>query len=394
MNPNQAIQKNEKTLSTEEGIKILNEFDQKVAQKRGYFIGYPMNAQIELTPFFKWWSSSIASHSPLNDVGDPFEDLPNMINARPFEREVLAIFAKLLKLPEDNYWGYITSGGTLGNEQGLMMGRNRLRAYGTPILYFSEDSHFSVQSLARLLSLEYRLIPSLENGEIDYTKLEQQLDLTRPALISVTIGTTFKGAIDNVEKIVKILKEKNIAHYHIHADAALFGGYLPYLGDSSSIVDLSQVPIDTIAISGHKFFGTPLPMGIFLTRKDELKELSKDFIEYIDAENITIPCSRNTFNTLLFWWIMRTKSFQSWQRDAHQLIDNATYLVIELKKRGIPVWINPNSNIVFFRAPSEEVCKKWSLAQVHCKDLGHLAHIVVMQHVTTSVINEFLRDLN
>ena len=52
--------------------------------------------------------------------------------------------------------------------------------------------------------------------------------MSKPALINVNIGTTFKGAIDNVNKIRNIVEENNIISY-IHCDAALFGGYLSYL---------------------------------------------------------------------------------------------------------------------------------------------------------------------
>jgi len=155
------LKKINQTLSPEEAISVLNEFDRLVMKKKDYFIGYPMNGNIDLTPFFRWWAQSIASHSPMNDVGNPYDDLPKMINARPFELNILEIFSDLLKFPADESWGYITTGGTLGNEQGLLMGREVLKKFGSPILYFSEDSHFSVPSLAKLLSLDYKLIRSL-----------------------------------------------------------------------------------------------------------------------------------------------------------------------------------------------------------------------------------------
>jgi len=230
---------------------------------------------------------------------------------------------------------------------------------------------------------------------MDYQDFESQLITERPVLISLNIGTTFKGAIDNQEKIQEILERKGVTHVYYHADAALFGGYLPFLKDSpaTSLINFSLSKLNSIAISVHKFFGSPFPMGIFMMRKAALKELSKDYIEYISAENITIPCSRSSFNTLLFWWIMRTKSVASWSRDAEQMMENADYLYRELKKREIPAWRNPDSNIVYFRSPTDKICEKWSLAQIHCQDLGYLAHIVVMQHVTKEVIDSFLKML-
>lgn len=380
-------------MTQQEALEVLQKFDAEVADKRERFIGYPMNSHINLDPFFEWWTTAAASHSPLNDVGDPDHDLPYLINARWFERKVIEAFAHLLHMPEGSYWGFITSGGILGNEQGLWIGRERLKKYGKPIFYFSEEAHYSIPSLARLIDLESRVIRSLPHGEMDYQHFEEILDPSRPVLMGLTVGTTFKGAIDRVEKVHAILKKRGVLHSHIHVDAALFGGYLPFLDDPMApCLDLSQHLIDTIAISGHKFFGSPIPMGIFLTQRAHINELDDNYIEYIYTKNLTIPCSRSTLNTLLFWWILETKPSSAWQQDAKQILANANYLYEQLIKKGIPAWLNPYSNTVYFRAPSEEIRRRWRLAQMQCKERGDLAHIVVMQHVTKSVIDSFLQS--
>jgi len=43
--------------------------------------------------------------------------------------------------------------------------------------------------------------------------------------VIATIGTTFKGAIDQVDRIQEALKGYPS---YLHLDAALFGGYLPF----------------------------------------------------------------------------------------------------------------------------------------------------------------------
>ena len=328
---------------------------------------------------------------PLNDVGNPFQDQDYMIHAHPFERDVLEIFAKLLKLPFENSWGYITTGGTLSNEQGLLIGRERLKKRGTPILYFSEDSHYSINT-SKLLAIECRTIKSTQNGEIDYKDLQDKIEPSQPVLINLNIGTTFKGAIDRGANVVEILEKLKISHYYIHADAALFGGFLPFISHES--VDFEKMPYHSIAISGHKFFGSPIPMGVFLIRKELLNELSNDFIEYIYTKNVTIPCSRSSLSALLFWWILKTKLVSGWANDAKLLFKNARYLEKQLGKLGIPAYRNEDSNIVYFKAPSQEACQRWSLAQMHCRYLGPLAHVVVMQHVSHEVIDSFLEDLS
>ena len=57
---------------------------------------------------------------------------------------------------------------------------------------------------------------------------------------------------------------------------------------------------------------------------------------------------------------------------------------------------NPLSNTVYFRHPGEAVVKKYSLATMHLEHNGRseeFAHVVVMPHVTESVLTEFLSDL-
>ena len=42
------------------------------------------------------------------------------------------------------------------------------------------------------------------------------------------------------------------------------------------------MPIDSIAISGHKFLGCPMPCGVMLTRKKLMTPLLKP-IEYLNS---------------------------------------------------------------------------------------------------------------
>ena len=51
----------------------------------------------------------------LNNAGDPFIGSSYMFNSYPFELCVLDWFAKLWEIEKDEYWGYVTNGGTEGN---------------------------------------------------------------------------------------------------------------------------------------------------------------------------------------------------------------------------------------------------------------------------------------
>lgn len=380
-------------LGEEGSLEKLQEFNQYIKERRQTFLGYPCNGAFKLEKFFEWWEKSMVSKSPLNEVGNPNMTTLYTLNAHPFELTVLEFFADLFSIQP--YWGYITSGGTQGNEQGLYMGRQALAKFGAPILYFSEEAHYSIASLGKVLGLDTRIINTKPNGEMDYDDLNRKLDPHRPALFSLSIGTTFKGAIDRIEIIHPLTLKKGIQHVFYHADAALFGGYLPFYPDATKPdLNFQKYPYDSIAVSGHKFFGSPTPLGIFLIREKYTQALEAEYIEYIHTHNLTIPCSRSALNTLIFWWTISTTQRKEFESQAAEIIKNAHYLYQQLQKRGYPVWLNPYSNTVFFKAPSFDFCKRWTLALFTCQKLGPLAHAIIMQHVDKKMIDEFLKEFD
>lgn len=380
-------------LGEENALQQLNDFHEFISEKRKNFMGYPCNAAFKLEKFFKWWAESSLSQSPLNDVGNPKSETSYILNARSFETTVLQFFANLYSIKP--HWGYVTSGGTQGNEQGLYMGRQVLERYGRPILYFSEEAHYSIASLGNILGLDSRVIHSKPDGEMDYDDLRQKLNPDQPALFSLSIGTTFKGAIDRIEIVQSIVEEKGIKNVFYHADAALFGGYLPFYSSvDKPDLNFQKHPYDSIAVSGHKFFGSPMPLGIFLIREEHLHALRGEYIEYIHSHNMTIPCSRSALNTLTLWWIATTTPKEDFVKEAAQMIENAHYFYRELNNRQYPVWLNPHSNTLIFKAPSTELSKRWTLSLFTCPKLGSLAHAIIMQHVDKEMIDEFLNDLD
>lgn len=380
-------------LGEEKALHELNTFNQYIAEKRKNFIGYPCNGAFKLNKFFKWWAQSFLSKSPLNEVGNPSSETNYILNARPFEIKVLQYFAQLYSL--HSHWGYITSGGTQGNEQGLYMGRNVLEKHGRPLLYHSEEAHYSIASLSKVLDLESRVISSRPSGEMNYVELKEKLDPDRPALFSLSIGTTFKGAVDRLEIIKDIVQEKGIKNVFYHADAALFGGYLPFIKDSEKPdLNFEKYPYDSIAVSGHKFFGSPTPLGVFLIREEHIHAMKAEYIEYIHSNNITIPCSRSALNTLTLWWIIATTPIEKFTQEATQMIENARYFYEELQKLHYPSWLNPYSNTIFFKAPSNTISRHWILSLNTCPQLGLIAHAIVMQHVEKAMIDDFLQELD
>lgn len=267
----------------------LEQYKHKIADLRENFLGYPENQDLHY--------SEVLSHfglfeSCIDNVGDPFVESTYKIDSREFETEVIAFFADLYRLKE--YWGYVTSCGTEGNIRGIFLGRE---LYPNGILYYSEDAHYSVPKAATLLRMEAVVIKSQHNGEMDYDDFLSKLDSSRPAIINANIGTTVKGAMDDLERIKETLLQKGVTEYHVHCDAALSGMILPFL-EGAPRIDFRGI-VGSISVSGHKFIGTPLPCGIFLTRS-ELMAKNTSYIDYIDTADGTIMGSRSGLAVIFF----------------------------------------------------------------------------------------------
>jgi histidine decarboxylase len=357
----------------------LDELHARFRKLRRYFVGYPCNAEFdfsELQHFFEFAA---------NNIGDPFGGSNIPINTHEFEREVVADIAEFTHAPKDGWWGYVTSGGTEGNMYGLYVARE---LFPEGICYFSEDTHYSVPKVLRLQHTRSIMLKSQQNGELDYTDLRETLRIHRdvPPIIFANIGTTMKGAVDSLAKIRAVLADVAITNAYIHADAALSGLILPFV-ENPQPWDFAA-GADSIAISGHKMLGSPLPSGVVLARKSHVDRIARS-IEYIGALDTTISGSRSAFGPLFLWYRLRTLGREGLKAMVRRSLALAAYGVEALRARGIDAWRNENSVTVVFPRPPESVMKKWIVAP-----RGGIGHIITMPHMTEEIIDEFVADFS
>ncbi|MCY4576833.1 MAG: histidine decarboxylase [Candidatus Kaiserbacteria bacterium] len=342
------------------------------------FLGYPSNAQFEYSALFDFL------RYPINNVGDPYDDSSYLLGTREFEQEVLAFFAQLYKIPESNFWGYVTNGGTEGNMHGLFLARE---LYPDSVLYFSADSHYSITKIARVLRMEAVVVPATSEGTMDLQQLAVLLRdrQGRTPIFSLNIGTTMKGGIDSIDAVLAVLHTHGVRDYYIHCDAALYGMLLPFL-EGAPVVDFTK-PIDSVAISGHKFIGSPVPCGVSLTKKEYVERITRP-IEYIETLDTTISGSRNAFSPMVLWYAIQKRGYDGFKKEANTCIAHARYLHDRLVGIGYSACLNDFSNTVLFEKPPAAIRERWQLATQNDR-----SHVVVMQHVTKKVIDRFVRDL-
>lgn len=96
-------------------------------------------------------------------------------------------------------------------------------------------------------------IPVDGDGAIDIGLLERTLD-DNTAIVSVMYANNETGVLFPMEEIASVVKRRGIP---LHVDAVTAVGKIP--------IDLSQLPIDLLAISGHKFHA-PKGVGVLVCR--------------------------------------------------------------------------------------------------------------------------------
>ena len=259
----------------------LEELFEEISKAKQSFLGYPVSKDFDYSALYKFLEH------PINNLGDPFEEGTYKVQTRDMEREVVRFFAKLFRANLNDYWGYVTNGGSESNLYGLYLARE---TFPKAMVYYSETTHYSVKKNIHLLNIPSIVIRSQENGEIDYADFENTLVYNRhkPAIVLTTFGTTMKEAKDDVSRIKSILKKLAIQDHYIHCDAALSGSYGPFI-EPHQPFDFKD-GADSISISGHKFIGCPMPSGVIITKKSLRDRIAKG-ISYIGSLDTTITGS-------------------------------------------------------------------------------------------------------
>ncbi len=339
--------------------------------------GYPCNQVFdytELLPFLKF---------SINNVGDPFADSNYRLNTHDIEREVLAQFSHLTHANEQEVWGYVTSGGTEGNLYGLYLARE---LWPQGIVYYSEDTHYSVAKSLRLLRARSIMIRSQDSGELDYDDLREALKIHRdvPPILFMNIGTTMKGAIDRVDRVQDMLRELRLQEHYIHCDAALSGMILPFVEDPPPWDFAAGV--DSLSISGHKMLGAPVPCGVVLARRKHVERIARS-VEYVGVLDTTIGGSRSGLAPLILWYALRrwgVDGLTDLVADCEQI---AEYAVDTMRAAGIEAWRHPHSITVVMPRPSDDVVRRFQIAPQ-----GNLGHLIAMPHITRRLVDYFVQE--
>jgi cysteine desulfurase len=137
------------------------------------------------------------------------------------------------------------------------------RKKGNHIVVSSIEHHCVLES-ARWLEkqgFEITRLPVDNFGFIDITKLENAIRKDT-ILVSIMHANNEIGTIEDIEKIGKICKEKNV---YFHSDAAQTFGKIP--------IDVKKMNIDLLSISSHKMYGPKGVGGLYIKKGTKIEPL-------------------------------------------------------------------------------------------------------------------------
>lgn len=365
-----------KELSLQEKERLATLYE-KLKRDKLQVGGYPCNLDFDYSELYRF----LEFH--LNNIGDPQEFSNYRLNTHDIECDVLAFFAELLNA-DSEYQGYVTSGGTEGNFFGLHIAG---QLYPDGVYYYSDRTHYSIPKILKIMKADYRQIAAQDNGEINYQELKNELRCNKhlPAIFNANIGTTMTGAVDDLAKIQEIVNEVGIKHSYIHCDAALSGLILPFV-DQPQPFRFNE-GANSIAISGHKLLGSPMPCGIALTQQKYVVNASPK-IAYVKITDSTITSSRNGIAPLFLWYAIHRSGKEGLREMVLNCLDNTKFAITEFKQNGIDAWANPNSLTVVLPRPSEKIIAKWQLAAY-----GDIAHIMVMPQTSREFLVTLMADI-
>lgn len=369
----------------------------QVTTNTAVHLGYPYNLKPmygDLAPFLDFF---------LNNLGDAYAKSNYGISTQDLELEVIDRFTEMWGgyRQEAPIWGAVTSCGTEGNLLGILYGREAAEASGClATLVSSVESHYSVAKAARMYKMPYERVPSTpSDGEMDYAAFEAScrrlVSEGRSIVAVVNAGSTVRGAHDRLSHMLAAMDKAKVPSEkrYVHVDAALSGLILPLIEEAKEWHFGFDLGADSIAVSGHKQLGTPLPCGVVCTKKEHMLRWAAGTpaeADYVNTQDSTIAGSRSGFAALALWYAVEVEGLAGIELDARGCIDRARYLT-KTMNATVPgceaTLFNPFSTTVVFKRPTRELEVKFQLATT-----GDIAHVVVTPSVSKATLDLFIED--
>lgn len=199
----------------------------------------------------------------------------------PAQIELVTIdwLREMCGLPE-TAGGLFVSGGSMANLTALAAARRAMldERSDNAVIYFSDQTHNSVEKALRVLGFareQIRALPSDEDFRLPVESLrrvvvEDRADSKRPFCVIANAGTTNTGAVDPLDQLADLCERENV---WLHVDGAY--GAATCLSEKGRKLLAGIERADSLSLDPHKWLFQPFEIGCVLLRDARL--LNKTF---------------------------------------------------------------------------------------------------------------------
>ncbi len=327
------------------------------------------------------------------------------IGTHEIEREVLQVLAvDVFKCKDDNYDGYIATGGTEANIQAMWIYRNLYkRKFNAKqediVILCSEDSHYSMPKGANILNLDIAFVPvefytrKIEKETLNNIISEQKQKGKKYFIVISNMATTMFGSVDNPELYAEVLTHNNV-EFKIHIDGA-FGGFIYPFHKEETAVNFTSKHISSITIDAHKMLQAPYGTGVFLCKKGLMENTLTKEAQYVNGMDLTFVGSRGGSNAIAIWMILFSYGFYGWYEKISILLMRTKWFCEKLDGLGIKYYRHKRMNIVTIHAEyiPKDIAEKFTLVPDTHNGKPKWYKVVIMSHVELDDLIAFIDAL-
>lgn len=328
--------------------------------------------------------------------------------------------------------GQMTTGSSNANMIAMMIARNKVNnikhegLYGedSPLIAFvSEDAHYSFDKAANILGIgTNHLIKIATNidGQMDITHLKTSIIETieqgkQPFFIGATLGTTVRGAYDDIAQIVPIAKQYGL---WLHGDGAWGGAVIMH--DELKAQYLPNInELDSFTMDFHKMLGTALMCNFLLVNHQGVlcETCSNGNTSYIfhnplDLGIQSLQCGRrvDSLKWFLDWKFFGQSGFAKRVMHYYQIIDYAEnkieqspqlYLVVKRQSFNLCFHYMPTilTNLESTNKLNQMIRTQLLTQSQHILSVAYVGEVFVFrllvthQQITHQHINQILNDI-
>jgi glutamate/tyrosine decarboxylase-like PLP-dependent enzyme len=224
------------------------------------------------------------------------------------ERECVAKLAGMFGFSDP--LGHLTGGGTFANLEALWVARS---LHPGKAIAHSAQAHYTHARMGEVLGVKTVSIPVDDRGRMSLSALEAALATEDIGTVVATAGTTGVGAIDPIDALVAMGRERG---FRVHVDAA-YGGYYRLLADVPGM-NMAEAEFraiaqaDSVVIDPHKHGLQPYGCGCVLFRDPSVGRFYQHDSPYtyftskeLHLGEISLECSRAGASAAALWATMR-----------------------------------------------------------------------------------------